>query len=81
MTSTSTSHLALVDDRTGVLDRWPSHTRVGFVVRGADGVSRDVAVGLGGVLEIEGLGSFEILEEVRVAERRAGLEALRDGRI
>jgi hypothetical protein len=80
MTSTS-SHLALVDDRTRALDRWPADTRLGYVVRGADGIRRDVAVGLGGTFEVEGLGSFEIVEEVRVAERRAGLEALRDGRI
>jgi hypothetical protein len=81
MTPPAPSHLALVDDAARDLDRWPARARTGYVVRGADGARRTVVVGVDGTLAVEGVGTFEILEEVRVAERRAGFAALRAGRL
>jgi hypothetical protein len=63
------------------LDTWPATARTGYVVRSRAGDERRVVVGTDGTLVIEGVGSYEIVEEVRVAERRAGLRALAEGRI
>jgi len=74
MTSSSTA-------AASSLDTWPATARTGYVVRSSAGDELRVVVGTDGTLAIEGIGSYEIVEEVRVAERRAGLRALTDGRI
>jgi hypothetical protein len=68
---------------TADLTRWPAATKVGYVVcvPGGEGRRLRVAVTQHGTLEVEGVGTYDILEEVPVAERRAGLAALRSGRI
>jgi hypothetical protein len=76
----STSHLALVETPPS-LESWPARARTGYVLRATDGTRRCVVVGIDGTLDVEGVGTFEIVEEVRVAERRAGLAARRSRRI
>ena len=74
MTSTSTA-------ASSSLDTWPATARTGYVVRSIAGDVLRVVVGTDGTLTIEGVGSYEIIEEVRVAEQRAGLRALAQGRV
>jgi hypothetical protein len=68
---------------TADLTSWPAATKVGYVVcaPGGEGRRLRVAVTQQGTLEVEGVGTYDILEEVPVAERRAGLAALRSGSI
>jgi hypothetical protein len=80
MSFSASSHLALVDAPVP-LDSWPAGARTGYVVRAEDGSQRRVVVDVDGTLTVEGLGTFQIVEEVRVAERRAGFAAMRSGRI
>ncbi len=67
---------------TPSLDTWPANTKVGYVVTSmGGGREMRVAVTADGTLEIEGIGAYRIVETVPVAERRAGLRALAEGRI
>ncbi len=65
------------------LPDWPAGTKTGLVVcaPGGEGRRLRVAITQHGTLEIEGIGTYEVVEEVPVAERRAGLAALRAGRV
>ncbi len=65
------------------LSDWPVGTKVGYVVcaPGGEGRRLRVAITEHGTLEVEGVGTYEVLEEVPVFERRAGLAALHAGRI
>ncbi len=65
------------------LPDWPAGTKVGYVVGapGGEGRRLRVAITQHGTLEIEGIGTYDVIEEVPVAERRAGLAALHSGRI
>ncbi len=65
------------------LPEWPANAKVGYVVTplGGEGRRVRVAVTEDGCLEIEGVGTYAIVETVPVAERRSGLAALHAGRI
>ncbi len=73
---------AVPADTTDLAD-FPAGTKVGYVVcaPGGEGRRLRVSVTQHGTLEVEGVGTYDILEETPVAERRAGLAALRRGRI
>jgi len=76
-TATSAPEMAATD----ALPMWPENAKLGYVVRRIDGRQMRVVVTTDGHLAFDDVGTFEIVDTVRVAEIRSGLRALASGRI
>jgi hypothetical protein len=63
------------------LPMWPENAKLGYIVRDVDGRQLRVVVTTDGQMAVDDLGTFEIVDTVRVSEIRAGLRALASGRI
>jgi hypothetical protein len=55
---------------------WPANAKVAYLVQSERGETLGVVLTEDGAIYVEGVGTFTVLEEILVSERRARLAAL-----